>query len=92
MTPLPRPQGLTDAEAAELLARTAREWFAPKAQNDNPREGFLTTTQAAAYLGTTPRALRARIARSMITPDVWAHASGSREHLFRRETLDRIGK
>ena len=60
-----------------------------KAVNVNAAEQeWFTTTEAAAYLRTTPKALRMRIARGAIKPDSPGGRGRSREHMFRRSTLD----
>jgi len=52
-----------------------------------PREWY-TTTEAAEYLRITPKALRNRIARRSIVPDCFGGRGRSRQHMFRRATLD----
>lgn len=60
------------------------------ADNDNSGEQeWFTTTEAAEYLRATPKALRARIARGSLVPDCWGGRGRSKEHMFRRSTLDR---
>jgi hypothetical protein len=51
-----------------------------------PREWF-TTTEAAEYLRITPKALRNRVARGSIVPDVWGGRGRSKEHMFHLDTL-----
>lgn len=62
--------------AEQQVTRTdAQEWF--------------TTIEAAAYLRTTAKALNMRIARGTLVPDCWGGRGRSRQHMFRRETLDK---
>jgi hypothetical protein len=52
------------------------------------KQEWFTTTEAAAYIRTTPKALRQRIARGSLKPDSWGGRGRGREHMFRRATLD----
>lgn len=60
-------------------------------QAPEPQQWF-TTSQAAAYLQTTPKALLMRVARGRIRPDCFGQRGAGREHLFSRETLDNYGR
>lgn len=51
-----------------------------------PREWF-TTTEAAEYLRITPKALRNRVARGAIVPDVWGERGKGKFHMFHLDTL-----
>jgi hypothetical protein len=51
---------------------------------------WLTTEEAAAYLKTTPKALRAQIARGNLKPDHFGGRGRLRSHRFSHETLDRF--
>lgn len=48
---------------------------------------FLTTEQAATFLGTTARALLRHIQRGALKPDLWGGRGAFRSHRFTRETL-----
>lgn len=58
------------------------------AVKSDERQEWFTTTEAAQYLRTTARALRMRVARGTIVPDCRGQRGRSREHMFRRATLD----
>jgi hypothetical protein len=54
-------------------------------------DALLTTSQAAAYLGITPTALRSLVARGSIVPDkrsIGAFHGGKGVHKFRVATLE----
>lgn len=54
------------------------------------RQRWYTTAQAAAYLGTTPKALIRHVQRRNLVPDAWGGRGRLRSHRFLRETLDRF--
>jgi hypothetical protein len=62
---------------------------AEKQDESQPKQEWFTTTEAAAYLRTTAKALRCRIARGTLVPDGWGGRGRGKEHMFRRGTLDR---
>lgn len=58
------------------------------ARKQDDEQVWFTTTEAAIYLRTSPKALRMRVARGAIVPDCRGGRGRSREHMFRRSTLD----
>lgn len=58
------------------------------AEKDPEPQEWFTTIEAAAYLRTSVEALRMRVMRGAIVPDAKGKRGRSRQHMFRRATLD----
>ena len=57
-------------------------------QAQQPKEGYLDTEQAAAYLGCTVGALQAAVGRGTVVPDHRGQRGRLKSHRFSRKTLD----
>jgi hypothetical protein len=67
-------QPVSCAEERACVMGVQQEWF--------------TTAEAAVYLRTSVPALRMRVIRGTLVPDSKGHRGRSRQHMFRRSTLD----
>lgn len=76
---------LTAEELRDIVGSAVRDAIG---ESRSP-EGYLDTTQAAAYLGTTVASLRSAVTRGRIIPDHrGSRGGGMKGNRFSRETLD----
>lgn len=74
----------TEENLRALIGDAVREAL----QSQQPTEGYLDTEQAAAYLGTTARAVQAAIDRGSLVPDHRGQRGRFKSHRFSKKTLD----
>lgn len=56
-------------------------------QPDNDTVYFMTTEQAAKFIGSTTRALLCHVQRGTLKPDIWGGRGAFKSHRFTRETI-----
>jgi hypothetical protein len=73
----------TEEQLRTLIGEVVRE-----AMNAQRPEGYLSTEQAATYLGTTMRSVQAAVDRGTLVPDLRGRRGRLQSHRFSRKTLD----